>query len=78
MNALQSEFTTSLAAADASLLQTNVLLQLMEKSQEVRRRSSSRKRKTTEARGRAAPGGAIHGEELCTMPGGCPGRGGGD
>ncbi|XP_054579702.1 laminin subunit alpha-3 isoform X4 [Eptesicus fuscus] len=34
MNALQSEFTKSLAAADSSLLQTNVLLQLMEKSQE--------------------------------------------
>lgn len=36
MNSLQSEFTKSLAEADASLLQTNVLLQLMEKSQEVR------------------------------------------
>ncbi|XP_006104519.1 laminin subunit alpha-3 [Myotis lucifugus] len=34
MNSLQSEFTKSLAEADASLLQTNVLLQLMEKSQE--------------------------------------------
>lgn len=43
MNALQSEFTKSLAAADSSLLQTNVLLQLMEKSQEVRPRSSLEK-----------------------------------
>nr|KAF6358406.1 laminin subunit alpha 3 [Pipistrellus kuhlii] len=33
MDALQNTFTKSLAAADASLLQTNVLLQLMEKSQ---------------------------------------------
>lgn len=35
MNSLQSDFTKSLATADASLQQTNVLLQLMEKSQEV-------------------------------------------
>lgn len=42
MNSLQSEFTKSLAEADASLLQTNILLQLMEKSQEVRQRSFSR------------------------------------
>ncbi|KAM7127014.1 laminin subunit alpha-3 isoform 1-T1 [Molossus nigricans] len=34
MNSLQSDFTKSLATADSSLLQTNVLLQLMEKSQE--------------------------------------------
>lgn len=43
MDALQNTFTTSLAAADASLLQTNVLLQLMEKSQEVRPGFFSRK-----------------------------------
>lgn len=34
MNSLQSDFTKSLATADASLLQTNVVLQLMGKSQE--------------------------------------------
>lgn len=34
MNSLQSDFTKSLATADSSLLQTNVLLQLMEKSQQ--------------------------------------------
>lgn len=34
MNSLQSDFTKSLATADASLLQTNVVLQLMEKNQE--------------------------------------------
>ncbi|XP_045705786.1 laminin subunit alpha-3 isoform X2 [Phyllostomus hastatus] len=34
MNSLQSDFTKSLATADSSLQQTNVLLQLMEKSQE--------------------------------------------
>lgn len=47
MNSLQNEFTKSLATADASLLQTNVLLQLMEKSQEVRQRSFSREVGTT-------------------------------
>ncbi|KAM5219505.1 laminin subunit alpha-3 isoform 2-T2 [Hipposideros larvatus] len=34
MNSLQSDFTKSLATADASLLQTNVVLQLMGKNQE--------------------------------------------
>nr|XP_019596793.1 PREDICTED: laminin subunit alpha-3 isoform X1 [Rhinolophus sinicus] len=34
MNSLQSDFTKSLATADASLLQTNIVLQLMEKNQE--------------------------------------------
>lgn len=35
MNSLQSDFTKSLATADSSLLQTNIMLKLMEKSQEV-------------------------------------------
>lgn len=35
MNSLQSDFTKSLATADASLLQTNIMLKLMGKSQEV-------------------------------------------
>ncbi|XP_054439429.1 laminin subunit alpha-3 isoform X2 [Pteronotus mesoamericanus] len=34
MNSLQSDFAKSLATADSSLLQTNVLLQMMEKSQQ--------------------------------------------
>ncbi|XP_016022014.2 laminin subunit alpha-3 isoform X2 [Rousettus aegyptiacus] len=34
MNSLQSDFTKSLATADSSLLQTNIMLKLMEKSQE--------------------------------------------
>ncbi|XP_024894457.1 laminin subunit alpha-3 isoform X3 [Pteropus alecto] len=34
MNSLQSDFTKSLATADASLLQTNIMLKLMGKSQE--------------------------------------------
>lgn len=34
MNSLQSDFTKSLATADASLLQTNIVLKLMEKNQE--------------------------------------------
>lgn len=35
MNSLQSDFSKYLTTADSSLLQTNTLLQLMGKSQEV-------------------------------------------
>ena len=35
MNSLQSDFTKSLATADSSLMQTNIVLQLMKKSHEV-------------------------------------------
>lgn len=35
INSLQSDFTKYLTSADSSLLQTNIALQLMEKSQKV-------------------------------------------
>ena len=35
MNSLQSDFTKRLATADSSLMQTNIVLQLMKKSHEV-------------------------------------------